>query len=369
MHIGFAFPNSSLPFWMGALALATVALVFALRALERRRQSRLGRFADSSLVPRLLVGYDAAVRRPLNLLATGGFILLALALFQPHWGQAWQEVSQTSRDVLILLDTSESMRATNPLPDRLERAKQEITSLLERAPGDRFGLVAFSGAAALQCPLTLDQGYFRAVLNAVDTNTISREGTDIASALREAIVVFEEEQERTGDYDRNSRGVLLISDGEQVSGDAVAVAEQLSEYARVFVIGVGNPDGAVVSVPNWMGAYSNRLRGNETHVSRLDEDTLMRVATAGNGAYARSQVDSWEIDQIYERFKSLAARDVSGALRLRLVNRYQWPLAGAILCLVGEGLWLVVMPWLRRWRLWRRSSSIANAVEGGTQHA
>ncbi|MDQ1257929.1 MAG: hypothetical protein QG656_2537, partial [Candidatus Hydrogenedentes bacterium] len=284
MKIGFIFPFRELHWWLGLTVLALAVIVLALRALERRRQERLLRFVDAKLAPRLLVGYDASVRRPLFWLALMGCVCMALTFAQPHWGQAWEEVTKQSHDIIICLDTSESMRAENPLPNRLERARQKIGSLLDRAPGDRFGLVAFSGAAALQCPLTLDHGYFKAVLNAVTTDTISAEGTDIAAALREAVDIFKDEAEQSGVWDRNTRAILLISDGEQVQGDAVDEAETASEFARIYVIGVGDPNGAEIALPEWMGEYTAGRTGTpKTHVSKLDEENLSKVANAGMG--------------------------------------------------------------------------------------
>ncbi|MCP4641052.1 MAG: VWA domain-containing protein [bacterium] len=349
MKVAFAFPWSQLHWWLGGIVLAVAAVVVLLRVLEALRHKRLHRFVEAALAPRLLLGYDARSRRPLFWLPVLGVLFLALTFAQPHWGQSWQEVRQFSRDIIVCLDTSESMRATNPLPNRLERAKQKVGSLLDLATGDRFGLVAFSGAAALQCPLTADHGYFKAVLNAVDTDTISREGTDIADAIREAVEAFRQEAQSTGLSSKGSRGILVISDGEEVSGDAIEAAEEAAEVARVFVIGVGDPRGAEVELPEWMGRYGAGVEGK--HLSKLDEDTLQKVAMAGNGAYVRARVDTWDIDQIFDRFEALSARSVGSDIRFRLVNRFQWPLALAILCFVGEGLWLVTMPWVRRWRM------------------
>src|SRR5690606_517243 len=144
-----------------------------------------------------------------------------------HWGQSWVNIERGSRDVLILLDTSESMNAANPLPSRLDRARQKIEAMLASNPADRFGLIAFSGAAALQCPLTLDHGYFRSVLSAVGTDVLSEEGTDITEALRTAIAVYEDDIALTGEENRHGRAIMLISDGEQVSGDAVSIAAEI----------------------------------------------------------------------------------------------------------------------------------------------
>ena len=367
MKVGFAFPLRQLHWWLGLAIVVLAVIVVVLRALEKRRQGRLTRFVQAELAPRLLAGYDASIRRPLFWLTVLGFASLALTFAQPHWGQAWQKVSQQSHDIIVCLDTSESMRAANPLPSRLERAKQKILSLLERAPGDRFALVAFSGGAALQCPLTHDHGYFKAVLKAVDTDTISLEGTDIAEAIEEAVKVFRDESEESGIIEKDTRAILLISDGEQVSGDAVSQAEDASDFARVYVIGVGDPHGAEIKRPELMGRRGGGQGVAATHHSRLDEETLSKVAIAGDGGYVRSMPDNSDIGQIRDHIEQLAAYSASSELRLRLVNRYQWPLALAVFLFAAEGLWLVIMPYVRAWRLRKRRSSTAETAAFTTE--
>ncbi len=350
MDIRFLFPLRQLPWWVLLALVLGTGLVLLMRALERRRERRIHRFVEADLAPRLLVGYDARVRRPLLWLTVLGFAFLAVTLFQPRWGKAWVEMERGSRDILVLLDTSESMNAQNPLPNRLERARQKIESMLRLCPGDRFGLVAFSGEAALQCPLTLDHGYFRSVLAAVNTNTLSEEGTDIAEALREAERLFEQDIEQSGEENRHTRVVLLISDGEQVSGDAVKTAELLGKYAGVYVLGIGDPEGAEITYPTWMMQYHPVKDADKPHVSKLDEKTLSEVAVRGHGAYVRTTPDNGDVQYIRKELELVAARAVSGELRFSLVNRYRWPLAAAALCFAAEGLWVVLMPFLRRWR-------------------
>ncbi len=358
MNMSFAFPMQYFALWIAVTAVSIAALVVALRMLERRHAQRIGKFVETKLAPRLLGGYDPRIRRPLLWLTALGFTAMALTFAQPHWGNAWLDVRKQSRDIMVVLDTSESMNATNPLPTRLERAKQKISALLEMAPGDRFGIIAYSGNAALQCPLTLDHGFVRAVLNAMNTNVVSQEGTNIAAALLEAVRVFEQEDRESGTTGKAARAILLISDGEQVSGDAIAAAEEASEYARIFVMGIGDPDGATVRMPEHLNRYDRAPRGERTHISKLDEETLMRLAANGNGAYARARADRRDIEDIFQRFDSLATRDIASDIRLRTINRFQWPLAIAIVCFAGEGLWLAAaMPW------WRRRSARRYAAE------
>ncbi len=361
MDIGFAFPLNQLHWWIGCAAAIMAVLVLLLLSFEKQRRVRLLLFAEAHLSPRLLSGFDEKIRRPLFWFTLLGFLFLILTFAQPHWGQAWHKIERQSHDVVVCLDTSESMNAMNPLPSRIERAKQKIVSILQRTAGDRFGLVAFSGDAVSVCPLTVDHGYFKAVLNAIDTDTLSTEGTDIAAALREAVKTFQEEDKRSGDFSRDSRAILLISDGEQVSGDAVKEAENAAKYANVYVIGVGDPNGAEVRYPAWMARSDADAASRKPHISRLDEETLTKIGVVGKGGYIRSTPDNADVDKIYGRIQELAARSVSGDLRMRLVNRYQWPLAFAFLFFLAEGIWLAAVPWIRVLSARREAKGTGNA--------
>ena len=328
------------------------ALLLALRALEKRRRARLDAFVEAALAPRLLLGYDARVRRPLFWLTAAGFALLLLAMAQPHWGKSWRSIERGSRDIMVLLDTSASMDAKDPLPNRMVRARQEIEAMMDRCPADRFGLIVFAGEAVLQSPLTLDHAYFRSVLNAIDTGIISAMGTNIAAAMEEAQRVFEDDIAQTGESGRHARAVLLISDGEQVSGDAVEAAKELGQYAGIYVIGIGNPEGVEVEFPAALLREYRRVPAEyRTHLSKLDEKMLAKIAVDSGGLYVRSKATNEDVDRIHEEFEALAARGVSDELRFTRVNRYRWPLAGAAACFAAEGAWLVLMPWLRRRRM------------------
>ena len=369
MDFGFVLPYKELIWWALAAVAALAGIYAVLRGLERFRMRRLERFIELKLAPRLFFGHDDRLRRPFLWLPLLGFVFGSIALAQPHWGRSWEEVHRRSHDVLIVLDISESMRAENPLPNRLERAKQKLFAILDRSPGDRFGLIAFSGTAETMCPLTLDKGYFRSVLSAVDTDSISMEGTDIAAALNKCVEIFKELDKESEGSRESSRSILLISDGESVSGDAIAAAKIAGSYARVFVIGVGDPDGTLISYTDPLGRKTTAMAGAAPHVSKLDEKTLGRIAVAGRGAYARSTPDNSDIDEIYGLIERMAVTTASGEVHRRLMNRYQWPLALAVLCFAGEGLWCVLLPYIRRTDAKREGAQLASASLGGQANA
>nr|AUN36971.1 BatA [uncultured bacterium] len=280
------------------------------------------------------------------------FLLLAFA--QPKWGQGMLSLGREGRDILILLDTSESMNAPNPAPTRLAKARQKIESLLERLPGDRVGLIPFSGGSTLSCPLTVDHAHFKNALMGVDTNTIDEEGTNISSAMGTAKDTFSEDALKNPENGKQSRAVILISDGEQIAGDAVTTAKELAKTSAVYVLGIGDPNGALVDYPQFNLQYGVGPSQRQPHLSKLDEATLAKVATEGEGMYVRATADDSDVDRLTEALESLTSRAVSGELRFNLVNRYQWPLALSILCFALEGLWLVLMPTARIWWLRRR---------------
>lgn len=346
--MAFAFPLHQLWVWILIGTAAILALAGLLRALERRRDLRLHRLVDVKLAPRLIPVSHRAYRRPLVWYPVLALSLLLMALAQPHWGASWQKVQRTSREILILLDTSESMRAQDVAPNRLERAKHKIHTLLANAPADRVGLIAFSGGADLQSPLTVDHGYFKAVLGAMDTDTISLEGSNMEAALSAAIEVFQKDDETRGRSGRSNRAVLLISDGEDASRDALKAAETLSHLSRLYVLGIGTEEGATVALPEWYTRYVGVENTAKAHVSKLDREALSRLALNGGGVYLQNTNDNWDIDQLLEQVAVLASRDASDEIRMQLVNRYQWFLGLGIVFVAAEGAWLALMPHLRR---------------------
>jgi Ca-activated chloride channel family protein len=356
MDITFAFPMTQAPLWLLAGLLLLGGIAFVLRYFERKRDGRMQRFVDSALAPRLLLAYDARIRKPMFWFVLAGFAMLALAFAQPRWGKAWVEVDRGSRDILILLDTSESMNAKDVAPSRIERARLKVESLMALCPGDRFGLIAFSGAAALQCPLTLDHAYFRSILAAIGPNTISEEGSDIAAALHEAENVFEEDIAKTGEEHRYARVALLISDGEESTGEAVKVAERMGRYAGIYVIGAGSPEGAIIEFPQWMRRYVRVSDDELTRQTRLEEAKLSEIAVKGGGIYVRNTPDNSDVALIHRELEQVMARAVSGDMRFSKVNRYRWPLSAAVFCFAAEGGWIALMPWVRRWRMARSTS-------------
>lgn len=313
-------------FFIWAVPLLLVMIVYGLR----RRREILTRF--SSVHGLKIIAPDAIGGRRWvkgSLLLTAVFFT-ALALAGPRYGYRWQEIRQRGVDIIIALDCSRSMTATDIQPSRLQRAKREVFDLLAMLKGDRVALVAFAGTAFLQCPLTIDYEAFNLFLDALSPDYLPVGGTDITGALETAMNSFDPKS--TAD-----KAVILITDGENTgSGDPVKMAEALKKMEiKLFCIGVGGSQG--VPIPESSGGFK-KDRAGQIVLSRLDENMLKKIAVVTGGTYVRSVAGDMDLDAIYTdeiRSKMAAETLVSGRKQV-WEDRFQWPLALALLCLVAE---------------------------------
>ncbi len=310
--------------------LAALGLV----AARRRALRHLARFADEGLLERLTVGrggrgsvWGAALR-----LIAFGALLLSLAGLQV--GFAWEEVRREGVDLVVAVDVSDSMLAedgdaSDGLP-RIERARRELVDLLGVLDGDRVGLVAFSGTAFLECPLTLDHGAFALFVDNLDTDLIPTEGTDLGAALKVSLDAFESSANA-------SRAILLVTDGEDHGGRVLERAERAREAGvPVFVIGIGSEAGA--PIPGRRGFKKDR--DGEMVLTRLDEPTLREVALRTGGVYVRSVAGDLDLERVYVEGvrATLEARELESRQRRRWHDRFQWLLGLAVAMLMVEGL-------------------------------
>ncbi|MFP4494210.1 MAG: VWA domain-containing protein, partial [Puniceicoccaceae bacterium] len=320
-------------FWLLLLPFA-LALVLLLFHIDRKgRRASIRRFASDRLVGELVRSYSPLRKRFKNGLLLLAAALLFLALARPQWGHTWSESRSRGIDVVFALDSSRSMLATDIKPNRLIRAKLAIEDFVNQLEGDRIGLVAFAGNAFLQCPLTLDYGAFFQSLEAVDTNVISAGGTDLAAALREAEAAFSS--------DNNFRIVILITDGEDLEESGVRQAGEAAERGvTVYAVGVGTEEGGPIPLRTRAGAttYVRDEDGNVVH-SRLDSDTLERIASETGGFFVELGPTGYGLEQVLEAgIGSIPEEEISSQLQRTAIERFQWPLAAAVFLLLVEPL-------------------------------
>lgn len=341
------------------LLLPVAATALLLAWAQRRRTAELAQFADTALAQRL-AGDRAPARRVFRQgLRVALLALMVLALAGPKYGFRWEQVQRQGIDLLVAVDTSRSMLATDVVPNRLERAKLAVLDLLPRLRGDRIGLVAFAGAAFLETPLTLDYGAFARSLRALHVGIIPRGGTSLSRAIETSLDAFEARQ---GKYE----ALIIITDGEENEGEAMVAAGTAAERGvRIFTVGIGTPEGELLPLPDG-GAGFVKDRKGQVVKSRLNESLLREIALKTGGAYVRGLGPQLGLDQVFdEHIARMERRDVESGLERRYEERFQLPLLVALLLIWVEALVgdrarrpLRVPQWMRR----RRNVAVAGCV-------
>ena len=299
----------------------------------RVRQQLLASFIDARLLSQLTRGVSPVRLKIRFALLVAVVVLLIFALARPQWGFDWDKIEQRGLDIVVAIDTSKSMLATDIAPNRLARAKLAALDLMQQAHADRLGLVAFAGDAFLTCPLTIDDTAFRQSVDALDVNTIPQGGTAIATAIHTALTAFKE-----GDH---FKALVLLTDGEDndnESGVLEAAQAAAKEGLKIFTIGIGTAAGEILRVTDANGNsdYVRDPQGNAVK-SHLNEALLKQIAGATGGFYL--PLGPQTVDTLYER--GLAPMPKSEAQE-KLVRRYHeqfhWFLVAAIILLLLEML-------------------------------
>jgi Ca-activated chloride channel homolog len=266
-----------------------------------------------------------------------GIGLLAVSLAGPRIGTKVREVKREGIDLVIALDVSHSMLAEDVAPNRLIRAKNEIKRLLDDLRGDRVGLVIFAGDAFIQCPLTTDYGALRLFLDVADPMMIPTPGTDFGPALRRAIQAFEASDANAPDKAR-TRAILFVSDGEDhTSNVSSLLAEARREGVVVMAAGVGETAGVPIPViQDGRRVGFRQDREGRIVSTRLEEDALQ--ALAAGGGYFRIARTSSTLPEITSTLARFEKTEFASDQFEEYNEQFQWPLALALLFLLGERL-------------------------------
>ncbi len=291
--------------WILNLLWLLPLVVFALVVIHRRRSRLLSALADPGLLPALarMETRPRAVLR--SVLFTLAAALAILAATGPRWGERYQEVSQKGVDVVLCVDVSRSMLVTDVKPSRLERAKREVADLVNVATGDRLGLVAFAGAAFLQCPLTLDYSALEMFVGQLSSDLIPVPGTDLGAAITTATAAFDPNS-------ATDRVIILLTDGEDNEGLGLDAAQKAAEKGiKIFVFGIGDPGGG--PVPSTRGGGFEKDAGGRMVLSKLDEGGLSAMARATDGEYVRSVDGDLDLDRLY--FEGIRERTRPGEVK------------------------------------------------------
>lgn len=262
----------------------------------------------------------------LQLAALGLFIL---ALCRPQWGEEKRELKESGRNILIAIDTSRSMLATDVTPDRLTRAKLAAQDLLMSLAGDRVGLIAFAGQAYLQAPLTTDHEPILESIQTLDTTSVPQGGSDVTKALRIAIEAVEKSPAR-------SHGLILFSDGGDQSANLASFTKQAAEKRiLVLTVGVGTDAGSLIPNPDpsMPGDFVRDSSGNVVQ-TKLDSRVLQEIASATGGRYLKLSSQSISSSLVTELLSALDRQQEGSKEQIKPIERFRWPLTLGIVLLM-----------------------------------
>ncbi len=304
--------------------------VFVLMAYGiSKRKKIMTAFADAGILPSISPGFSQKRRWFKAVLIIAAFVFAVIALAGPQLGYRWEKTTEKGVDIMIALDCSKSMLAKDISPNRLERAKREIVDLLRMMRSDRAGLVAFSGNAFLQCPLTLDHEAFHIFLNALEPGFLPVGGTNLEAAIQTSYEGFEVESD-------TQKAIIIITDGESTTGGAEDAAQKMAGLGiKIFTIGVGDLSGA--PVPDDEGGFKKDASGNIV-LSRVDEKGLQKIASLTAGTYVRSVAGDMDLDVIYTEkiLGGMEKRTLRSGKKKVWENRYQWFLFPCLVLLLVE---------------------------------
>ncbi len=280
-----------------------------------------------------------------GVLMTLVLVLLLLALAGPRWGEAYEESDVRGVQLMFALDTSASMMAEDIKPNRLTLAKEIVDKILSSLQSDMVSLVTFAGRAYVQCPLTMDYEAFRLIVETTEISPAMEQGTDLGAALNVAAEALSRARE-------GGRMLVLITDGEDHELQWEKVLGELGKQkVTLFVVGIGALDGAPIPQRNERGEVTGWKNDQQGQIvkTRLDEQTLMRLAQETRGRYLRVD-DVAAIPRLIDSIQGLERRVLGQQMNLRRIPRFHYPLALAVLLLMVE------MVLTRRKIRWRKDS-------------
>lgn len=297
------------------LLLPVIILLFILENFRKKRIMR--NFGDQMLVLKLLPEYSTS--RPLIkiiillIAVSAGTIMLA----RPQFGSKIEDVKKQGVEVIIALDVSNSMMAEDIQPNRLTRAKQAISRLVDNLDNDKIGLIVFAGDAYTQIPVTTDYVSAKMFLSSIGPEMVPKQGTSIGAAISLGIRSFTPGEDK-------SKAMIIITDGENHDDDPVAAAEEAAKSGIIIhTIGIGSEQG--VPVPFNAGGKKDFLKdidGN-TVITKLNEDILRKTAIAANGSYVRANNSNIGLDEIYNEIRKMKKQELESTIYTEYNDQFQ----------------------------------------------
>jgi len=315
--------------WALAVTLPLIVLVFLF--IQNWKKRKLKQFSNNEIVKRLMPNVSKKLPVLKFVIYTIAITSLLLGIANLQYGTKLEEVKREGVDLMIALDVSNSMLAEDLSPNRLERAKRAIYQLIEKLHNDRLGMIVFAGEAYVQLPITTDYSSAKLFLETIGTDIVPTQGTAIGSAIDLAMESFDFEN-------GTSKAIVVITDGENHEDDAVKAAQSAAEMeVSVHTIGMGSENGSPIPIYRNGKQIGFRTDNSEnTVVSKLNEDMLKQIATAGNGTYVRASNANAGLGIIMSEIGKMEKKEFDSKSYKDFEDRFQPFLILALLLFVIE---------------------------------
>ena len=308
--------------------LPVLILVFVL--VMNWRKNAIASFGSTKLVRKLMPMSSVLKIRLKFILYIVAVSSLIISLANPQIGSKMEEVKREGVDLMIAIDLSNSMLAEDLQPNRLQRAKQSISRLIDRLEGDRIGLIVFAGDAYVQLPITTDYSAAKLFLSTINTNIVPTQGTAIGKAIALGLKSFDMENAQ-------SKAIIIITDGENHEDDAIEKASEANELSViVHTIGMGSVDGGPIPLKTRGGRtkeYQKDKQG-KTVITKLNEEMLKDISKAGGGSYIRANSTQSGLNALFKEINKMEKNEIGSKVFTDYKDRFQWFLGLSILLLL-----------------------------------
>lgn len=309
------------------------ALAFLVYWKLASKKRMLRRYGNPDLLKKLMPSLSVRKRTVKWVLILIALSFLVMTAAGPQWGTKLEQITRKGVDVIFALDVSESMLAEDVKPNRLEMAKGKISELQERLAGNRMSLILFAGDAYVQCPPTIDASTLRLFLDAVDTDMIPLSGTDFNKMLEKVMTLFQKERQKF-------KVLIILSDGEDHGKDIWGKIEEVRKKGTIIhVLSIGTEQGDPIPLrqKEHIVEYKKDKEGKAV-ITRVNTSLLQKIALSGGGLFLQATQSGGEVKKIVQAILKMEKEEFSSQIHSLMEERFQYPLAVALLFLIVECL-------------------------------
>ena len=294
-------------------------LIIGIIMYSKWQKNSILKFGDINLLNQLMQSHSIFRKKIKNILFVLAITFLIVGLSNPQVGTKMEEVKREGVDLMIAIDLSYSMMAQDIKPNRLERAKQAISRLIDKLEGDRIGLVVFAGEAYVQLPITTDYSAAKLFLSTVNTSIIPTQGTKIGNAIDLCSKSFDKENAQ-------SKAIIIITDGETHDEEAIESAKKAKEEGiYIHTLGMGLTKGGPIPIYNKYGSTSEFRKDRQGNViiTKLNESMLEEIALAGEGTYIRANNSKSGLSSLFEEINKMEKKEIGTMIFTNYKDRFQ----------------------------------------------